>query len=95
MPRKTKSSSDAATDPDPSSLPDSDAGHKPSSVASSRGVTRILIVDDHELLRQGLHDLIASEPDLEICGEALDEAGAITQFRALQPDLMIVDVSLK
>lgn len=62
--------------------------------SASRSVTRILIVDDHELLRQGLHDLIASNPDLEICGEALDETGALQQFRTLQPDLMIVDISL-
>lgn len=90
MPRKNPASP-AANDFDDGSCLDHDMAQEP----SSRRVTRILIVDDHELLRQGLHDLIASESDLEICGEALDEAGAITQFRALQPDLMIVDVSLK
>lgn len=89
MPRKK--TSDAATDPDPFSPLASDMTRKPS---ASRSVTRILIVDDHELLRQGLHDLIASNPDLEICGEALDETGALQQFRTLQPDLMIVDISL-
>lgn len=89
MPRKK--TSDGATDLAPSSLPRSGTMRKP---PAAQAVTRILIVDDHELLRQGLHDLIASEPDLEICGEALDESGALTQFRALQPDLMIVDISL-
>ena len=95
MPRKKKL--DAVADPAPSLLADSAAPREqPSGTATSaRRVTRILIVDDHELLRQGMRDLIASEPELEICGEALDEAGAIQQFHALQPDLMIVDLSLK
>ena len=90
MPRKK--TSDAATGPNPFSLPTSDVLRK--QPTTDQGVTRILIVDDHELLRQGLHDLVASQPDLEICGEALDEAGALQQFHDLQPDLMIVDISL-
>ena len=95
MPRKKKL--DAVADPAASLLADSAAPREqPSGTATSaRRVTRILIVDDHELLRQGMRDLIAGEHDLEICGEALDEAGAIQQFHTLQPDFMIVDVSLK
>ncbi|MBC7819201.1 MAG: response regulator transcription factor [Planctomycetaceae bacterium] len=84
--------SDAATDhPLPPSLPSSGQTRK---TPVAQGVIRILIVDDHELLRQGLRELIGSQPDLEICGEALDEADALQQFRALQPDLMTVDISL-
>lgn len=95
MPRKTQL--DATLDPVSSSLSDNGRLRKPSSSISpsARRATRILIVDDHELLRQGLHELIASKPDLEVCGEATDEAGAIKQFHELQPDLMIVDISLK
>jgi DNA-binding NarL/FixJ family response regulator len=94
MPRK-KLSSGAATDFERGPRSDGDLGHESAPVATSRTVTRILIVDDHELLRQGLRELIGSKPDLEICGEALDEIGALKQFRELQPDLMIVDISLK
>lgn len=97
MSRKTKRI--AAADTTPSLFPDGDTPSKPlirsSKSQTAKTTTRILIVDDHELLRQGMRDLIASESDLAICGEALDEEGALQQFRALQPDLMIVDVSLQ
>jgi len=56
--------------------------------------TRLLIVDDHALLRDGMRLMIDSEPDLEVCSEAADETEAVQQFRQLRPDLVIVDITL-
>ncbi len=56
---------------------------------------RILIVDDHPLVRRGLADLIAGEPDLEVCGEAADAAEALQKVAATQPHLVVVDISLR
>jgi DNA-binding NarL/FixJ family response regulator len=56
---------------------------------------KILLVDDHEVLRQGMRLLIEHQHDLQVCGEAEDEATAIKQFRTARPDLLIIDLSLK
>lgn len=56
---------------------------------------RILIVDDHPIIRHGLAALIACEQDLEVCGEASDTPEALRQVEATQPHLVIVDISLK
>jgi len=52
-------------------------------------------VDDHPIVRQGLAELIDPEPDLEICGEAEDAAGALRTIEESGPDLAVVDISLK
>ena len=57
--------------------------------------TRIMIVDDHELMRYGLKELMAGQPDLMVCGEASDHQEALREFEKTAPDLLIVDVSLK
>jgi len=57
--------------------------------------TRILIVDDHPMMRDGLRQLIANEPDLEVSGEADDAAGALREAEALKPDVAIVDITLR
>lgn len=56
---------------------------------------RVLVVDDHPLMRQGLRQLVAGESDLEMCGEAADVPDALTQVKATRPDLVVVDISLK
>lgn len=56
---------------------------------------RILLVDDHPIVRQGLTMLIDQEPDLVVCGEACDVPGALEAIEALRPDLAVVDISLK
>ncbi|MAE67809.1 MAG: DNA-binding response regulator [Phycisphaeraceae bacterium] len=62
---------------------------------STATTTRILIVDDHPLVRQGLSDLIAQEPDLDMCGQAASAGEAFEMARSLHPDLVLVDLSLK
>ena len=56
---------------------------------------RIVLVDDHPLVRDGLAARLAGEPDLTICGEAADADAALELIRATRPDLAIVDVALR
>jgi len=56
---------------------------------------RILLVDDHALMRRGLSALIGDQPDLEVCGEAADAVEGMARLGTLKPDLMVVDISLK
>lgn len=62
---------------------------------SGKRNARILIVDDHPIVRQGLKGFIDHESDLTTCGEAEDAAAAMTGIRELRPDAVIVDISLK
>jgi len=55
---------------------------------------RVLIVDDHPIVRHGLKTMIDAEPDLMVCGEAESDREARAVLRQLDPDVMIVDVSL-
>ncbi|MFB3074813.1 MAG: response regulator [Candidatus Methylomirabilales bacterium] len=56
---------------------------------------RILIVDDHPIVREGLTTIINEQTDLVVCGEAEDAQTALEAVGTLRPDLMIVDISLK
>ncbi|OPZ10744.1 MAG: Transcriptional activator protein ExaE [candidate division BRC1 bacterium ADurb.BinA364] len=56
---------------------------------------RILIVDDHPIMRKGVALIIAQESDLEVCGEAETAAEALSAIEALEPQLVIVDISLQ
>lgn len=56
---------------------------------------RILIVDDHPMMRDGMTTQISNEPGLTVCGEADDVAAALALVNELIPDLVIVDISLK
>jgi DNA-binding NarL/FixJ family response regulator len=64
-------------------------------VKSSAGKKRVLIVDDHPIVRERLGELIALEPDLIVCGEAEDGHGALEAVETSSPDVAIVDISLK
>jgi len=55
---------------------------------------RLLIVDDHPLFRKGLEELIHSDADFAVCGEAGNAAEAMDVIRKLHPDMAIVDLSL-
>jgi len=57
-------------------------------------MTKILIVDDHPLVRAGLAQLIGDTTDLEVCGEAGDMSSALKLLDAMTPDLAIIDLSL-
>lgn len=56
---------------------------------------RILIVDDHPMVRQGLRQIIEQQWDLAVCGEAEDVLGALREAERSRPDLAIVDLTLK
>jgi DNA-binding NarL/FixJ family response regulator len=56
---------------------------------------RVLIVDDHPIVRQGLKRMIDAEADLEVCGEADSEPNARSAVRELDPDIVVVDLSLQ
>jgi DNA-binding NarL/FixJ family response regulator len=56
---------------------------------------RILLVDDHPLVRQALRETLSEELDLAVCGEAEDREGALATIAACQPDLAILDLALK
>ena len=58
-------------------------------------LVRVLVVDDHPILRQGLARMIDEEPDMVVCGEAEDAPQALEAMEALDPGFVIVDISLK
>ena len=55
---------------------------------------RILVVDDHAVVREGLSRLINREADMVVCGEAQDGPSALKSINTSKPDLAIVDISL-
>ena len=57
--------------------------------------TRVLLVDDHDVVRRGLASLINAEPDLDVCGEADGVESAMEAIGRLKPDVILLDMSLK
>ena len=55
---------------------------------------RILIADDHQLLREGIRNFLSLEPDFEIIGEASNGEEAVTKAEALKPDVMLLDINM-
>src|SRR5438270_3896759 len=66
---------------------------KPAPAKDNR--TRILLVDDHAVVRFGIAQLINREPDLMVCGEEEDASNALSAIEKLKPDMVIADISLK
>lgn len=60
-----------------------------------KGKHRVLVIDDHPIVRQGLALLINREPDLAVCGLAADTQSAAAQIAEHHPDLIILDISLR
>ncbi|MET7766885.1 response regulator transcription factor [Streptomyces sp. NPDC005336] len=58
------------------------------------GKIRIFLLDDHEVVRRGVRDLLASEPDMEVVGEAGTAADALTRITATRPDVAVLDIRL-
>src|SRR3990172_2805413 len=55
---------------------------------------RLLLVDDHALFREGLVSLLSYQPDFTVVGEAEDAESALAQARALEPDIVLMDIEL-
>jgi DNA-binding NarL/FixJ family response regulator len=55
---------------------------------------KIVIADDHALLRQGIKNVLSLEPDLEVIGEAADGEEAISKIESLKPDILLLDVNM-
>jgi DNA-binding NarL/FixJ family response regulator len=61
---------------------------------SALSISKVFIVDDHELVRQGLRQLIEGEADLKLCGEAANVSDALKMRSSIRPDVAIIDISL-
>ena len=57
-------------------------------------VIRILITDDHAIVREGLRTLIRTEPDMEVVGEAADGVEAVQMACDLKPDVILMDMEM-
>lgn len=55
---------------------------------------RILLADDHEMLRRGLRAILTEQPGWEICGEAVDGRQAVELARKLRPDVIVMDIAM-
>ncbi|WP_069173975.1 response regulator [Streptomyces griseus] len=65
------------------------------STATGKGPTRVFVLDDHEVVRCGLRDLLDAEPDLTVVGEAESAEQALARGPALRPDVAVLDVRLR
>jgi two-component system, NarL family, response regulator DevR len=59
------------------------------------GKVTVFLLDDHEIVRRGLRDLLESEGDIEVIGEAATEQTAVDRVHALDPDVAVLDVRLE
>src|SRR5580765_6641880 len=68
---------------------------EPAPVVNRKPKTKVLLVDDHPILRAGLRRLIDAEADMLVCGEAEEGPKAFELVGTLQPDIAVIDISLK
>jgi DNA-binding NarL/FixJ family response regulator len=54
----------------------------------------IIVADDHGIVREGLRRMLESEPDLKVCGEAADGREVLEQLAALDPDVVVLDITM-
>jgi DNA-binding NarL/FixJ family response regulator len=62
--------------------------------AGGRGQIRVFLLDDHEIVRMGVRDLLEAEPDITVVGEAGTASSALARIPALRPDVAVLDVRL-
>lgn len=67
----------------------------PASPASKTERKRVMVVDDHAMMRSGLTQLINQQPGLEVCGEAGGPAEAMSKIPRCHPDLIVADITMK
>ena len=60
-----------------------------------KGKIKVLLVDDHPIVRQGLAELIRQEIDMVVCGDAEDAPGALKAIAELNPDIVVADLTLR
>jgi PAS domain S-box-containing protein len=63
-------------------------------LAAAPARIRVLLVDDHKILREGLRALLQNQPDIEVVGEASDGYTALTMVNSLQPDVILMDINM-
>jgi DNA-binding NarL/FixJ family response regulator len=68
---------------------------QPRHFVNQRPPRRVLIVDDHPIMRQGLRSILEDQDDLALCGEAESSREARNAIRELNPDVVVVEFSLK
>jgi len=70
-------------------------GMEQSERATSSGTIRVFLLDDHEIVRRGVADLLGAEPDIEIVGEAAGASEALREVERCSPDVAVLDVRLE
>lgn len=63
-------------------------------MSKSEDIIRVVVIDDHSLVREALVQSLALEPDIEVCGDAGDGAEGLALCAAVKPDLAVLDFSL-
>jgi DNA-binding NarL/FixJ family response regulator len=70
------------------------AGEIPAEHPALQESIRLLVVDDHEIVRQGISQLLSHESLIDVVGEASDGAAAISTVRELHPDVVLMDINM-
>lgn len=75
-------------------LAENEAGMSPISMRPGTGSLKILVVDDHDIIRRGLRELLTAKPGWEVCGEAKTGREAVALAEQLKPEIVVMDVSM-
>src|SRR4051812_19810398 len=67
---------------------------RPKATELAEAQMKILIVDDHEAIRAGLRGILATKPEWQVVGEASNGKEAVEAYQSLQPDLLVLDLSM-